>query len=176
MCFCSSDQRGLSVEVWMNKQFFIWLKSFLVRPDRYPQLRGFSLMENLNTFELYQLNNLLYKRSYKAGEMLYDQDYPLEAVFFILKGEVEVLHSAGGVGSKLLTANQFLGVIDMFHEAIRSSSAIAKTPVETLVVSKHDLEELLHTNSKLGVKFLNNVCNYLSAYIFAMAQDSAEEA
>ncbi|MBP7310603.1 MAG: cyclic nucleotide-binding domain-containing protein [Candidatus Cloacimonetes bacterium] len=154
----------------MIKQYLSWLKSFFTRPDRYPHLRGFSLLENFSTFELYLLNNMLYKRNYKAGEMLYDKDYPLEAVYFIIKGEVEVLHSAGGFQHKTLTGNEFLGIIDMYHESLRSSSAQAKTAVETYVISTHDLEELIRLNPKLGVKFLGNSCRFLSAYIFEMTK------
>ncbi len=154
----------------MNKQYLTWLKSFFTRPDRYPQLRGFSLLENFSTFELYLLNNMLYKRSYKAGEMLYDREYPLEAVYFIIKGEVEVERSTGGSSRTVLAGNQFLGVIDMFHESLRSSSARAKTAVETYVITTHDLEELIRLNPKLGIKFLGNACRFLSGYIFEMSQ------
>lgn len=157
----------------MNKLYLSWLKSFLTRPDRYPHLRGFSLLENFSTFELYLLNNLLYKRNYKAGEMLYDQDYPLEAVYFIIKGEVEVQHRTGGLLNKTLTGNEFLGILDMYHESLRSSSAKAITAVETFVISTHDLEELIRLNPKLGVKFLSNCCRYLSAYIFEMTHYEA---
>ena len=152
------------------KQYLKWLKSFLAHPDKFAHLKQIGLLKDLNDFELSLLNNCLHKRSYKAGELLYDKDYPLEMIFLILQGKVEVEASYKPGVKRILSTNEFLGLIDMFYESVRSSSARALTPVQTLAVSKSDLEDLIRQNPKLGVKFLMNACKFFSEYIMDMGK------
>lgn len=152
------------------KQYVHVLKSYLAHPDKYAHLKQIGLFQDFNVFEMNLLNNCLHKRSYKAGELLYDKDYPLEMIFLILQGRVEVEASYNPGTKRILSCNEFLGLIDMFYESVRSSSARAITPVQALAVSKSDLEDLIRQNPKLGVKFLMNACKFFSEYIMDMGK------
>ena len=70
----------------MLKDVFAWLKAVLKKPDKYADLKLFPVFSEFSSFELYLLNNFLYKRTYQAGEMLYDKGHPLEVIFFVLSG------------------------------------------------------------------------------------------
>ncbi|MDD2229107.1 MAG: cyclic nucleotide-binding domain-containing protein [Candidatus Cloacimonetes bacterium] len=150
----------------MFRFIFRWLKSLLFKPDKNAALRRFSIFKKLDSFELYQLNNFLHKRSFKAGELLFDKDYPLEMIFFIEQGEIEVLGNANPRGHSVLKKNQWIGIMDMFHENIRSSSAKALTEVQALAISRFDLNELINKNPHMGVTILTGICESLSKYIF----------
>ena len=69
------------------------------------------------------LNNFLHKRNFNSGELLYDKDHPLEVIYFIFSGEVEVTGPTYPKGRYVVRELQILGLIDMFKEETSSSSA-----------------------------------------------------
>ena len=150
----------------MIKLFLSWLNETLHKPDKNAKLRRFPVFKQLSSFELYLLNNYLHRRTYKAGEILFGKDYPLEVIFFIEKGDIEVIGGAHPSGRSILKKNEFLGIMDMYYENIRSSTATALTDVSALAISRFDLQELMNRNPKIGVKILSGVCTAFSAYIF----------
>jgi len=152
------------------KDYINWLKTLLNKQDKYSELRKITVFKELSSFELYLLNNFLHHRSYKPGEILFDRDYPLEVVYFILSGEIEVIGPSHPSGHNILKRHQFLGMIDMFHEPNRSSKATAVTEVQTLAISRFDLMDLLKKNPRMGVKILSGVCKSFSNYIFQISQ------
>ncbi|PKN73813.1 MAG: hypothetical protein CVU50_01100 [Candidatus Cloacimonetes bacterium HGW-Cloacimonetes-3] len=154
----------------MLKLIIRWLKTQLHKPDKNAALRRFSIFKKLSSFELYLLSNHLHKRSFKAGEMLFDRDYPLEMIFFIEHGEIEVLGTAHPSGHSVLTKNQWIGIIDMFHENIRSSSARALTDVQAIAVSRFDFLDLINKNPHMGVTILSAICESFSKYIFQLCE------
>lgn len=111
----------------------------------------------------------MHKRSYKAGETLFGKDYPLEVIFFIEKGEIEVIGEAHPSGRSILKKNQFLGIMDMYYENIRNSTATAITDVSALAISRFDLQELMNKNPRTGVKILSGICASFSEYILKIS-------
>lgn len=154
----------------MKSNYLKWIKTLFDKPKKYIALRRFSTFKELSSFELYLLNNFMHRRTYKLGELLFDKDYPLEVVYFIEKGEIEVQGKLNPTGKAVLKKNQFIGLIDMFYESTRSSSAIALSEVEALAISRFDLLELINNNPRMGVKILTGVCKSFSQHIFSIAE------
>jgi len=152
----------------MLKLFIAWLKTLLHKPNKYAALKRYTIFKDLTSFELYLLNNYFHSRSFKVGEMLFDKDYPLEVVYFIDNGEIEVTGSTHPKGHCILKKHQFLGLLDMYHENIRSSTAVALTDVETRAISRHDLMDLIKHNQRMGIKILTGICTCFSNYIFTI--------
>ncbi|HNX03220.1 MAG: cyclic nucleotide-binding domain-containing protein [Candidatus Cloacimonas sp.] len=149
----------------MLKDIYAWLKTIWKKPDKYADLKQFDVLSELSSFELYLLDNFLHKRSFQAGELLYDKDNPLEVIYFILSGEVEVTGITHPQGHNLVHKLQVLGLIDMFTEDTRSSVAIAKKEVAAYAISRYDLMDLIKQNPHLGLKLLVAFCKTLSNYI-----------
>lgn len=146
-----------------------WIKTLLHKPNKYIALRRYSIFKELSSFELYLLNNFMHHRSYKSGELLFDKGYPLEVIFFIEKGEIEVLGNTHSQSSVKLGKNQFIGLIDMFYESTRSSQAVAQTDVEAVAISCSDFMDLLKSNPRMGTKILTGVCKSFSNTIFHLS-------
>jgi CRP-like cAMP-binding protein len=160
----------------MIKLILGWLKSLLHKPSKYASLRRYSIFKHLDSFELYLLNNFMHQRSFKQGEQLFDVGYPLEVVFFIEKGEIEVIGKANPHGRALLSKNQWIGIMDMFYENIRSSSAKALTDVQVLAISRDDLMDLINKNPHMGLKILSGICESLSRYVFTLCDSFSAQA
>ncbi len=157
----------------MLKLILGWLKSLFHKADKNAYLKEISIFRKLDSFELYLLNNFMHHRSFKAGELLFDKDYPLEMIFFIESGEIEVLGKAHPSGRSVLKKNQWIGIMDMYHENIRSSSARAITPVEANAISRKDFVDLMDNNPHMGVKILSGICESFSDYIFQICADAS---
>jgi len=149
------------------REYYLWLGKILRKPDLLDSVREISLFTGLSSFQLYQLNCYMHARSYKSGEVIFEQGYPLDAVFFITGGEVNVSGLLSGPAPTVLRKGDFIGIIDMFHEGIRSSSAKAGTDVTALAISKNDLSSLIERDKAMGIKILNAICRYLSGLNFA---------
>lgn len=151
-----------------------WLKALLHKQDKYKNLRHYPIFKELNSFELYLLYNFMHARAFKAGEVLFDKNYPLEVIYFIEKGEIEVEGQSHPSGKSILKKHQFLGMMDMFHENIRSSKATALTEVQALAISRFDLMDLIHKNPRTGVKILSGVCRSFSNYVFQISAEAEQ--
>lgn len=152
------------------KQLIGWLKGILTKPKSYLQYRRFPIFKDLDSYELYLLNNVMHSRSFRAGEVIYEAGFPLEVIYFIEKGEIELKGKLHPVGNEVLGKNQYLGLIDMFHEKIRSSTAIAKTDVNTFAISRTDLMDLIQSKPHTGSKILIAACKDFSKLIFTLSE------
>jgi CRP-like cAMP-binding protein len=146
-----------------------WLKSLLLRQDELAHLRKFPLLRDFSNWELYLFSQLIQERTFKAGEYIYKEDFPLTVVYLILKGEIEVVdHYEHNSTPLVLRKHQFLGIIDMYNEDHRKGNAKAIRDSILLAVSKQDLQDFWANNPKAGVKFLNSLSRSLSHYIYQL--------
>ncbi|PKN80216.1 MAG: hypothetical protein CVU48_02930 [Candidatus Cloacimonetes bacterium HGW-Cloacimonetes-1] len=155
----------------MHRNLFNWALSLLKGKDRFGNLRKFSVFKDLNSFELYLLHQIMNERAYVEGEILFENKFPLELIYFIDKGEVEVIGALQPNGSRLLKKNQFVGLIDMFQENVRSSSARVTQDSVFLAVSQTDLRKFIHDNPRIGIKILIRTCELISKFSFDLAAE-----
>jgi len=147
-----------------------WILSLFAHKDQHASLRKFKFFEALNPYELFLLQKLMHKREFRKGEQLFGEKNPLELIYFIESGEIEVKGKLQPHGAVVVGKRQHLGLIDMYHEQIRSSSAEVIKDCVLWAVSKHDFEKYLLQNPQAGIKILREVCSYLSNFAFALCE------
>jgi len=147
------------------KQLLQWFRDFVISKNKHEHLKRFPIFQDLSRFELNLINNSIHKRSYKVGETIYEAGHPLELVYLIEDGEIKVIGSLKTKTNAILSAGDVIGIIDMFFESTRSSSAIATKDTTMFLLSKTDLECFITLNPKIGNKILKNICCYLSRVI-----------
>lgn len=131
--------------------------SFLKKSERYAPLKEFQIFEGLNSYELSLVDALLYRRSYSAGETLYEKGFPVELVYLILEGQVQLQETRQSFG-----ANQVLDLGSLFLSDKRHYTAVAVSDTEVLALSRSDFDDLINKQRGLGVKVLKNICTKLS--------------
>jgi len=136
---------------------FAWLKSIFNKPAAYLQYRRFGIFRELTSFELYLLHNLVHSRSFKAGEMLFEKDYPMEVIYFIEKGEIQLSPAVDTSITHKVGKNQILGLWDMFGAGKRNSTASAITDVSALAITRSDFWVYIHDRPKTGIKVLKAI-------------------
>lgn len=135
--------------------------SFLKKSERYAPLKEFQIFEGLNSYELSLVDALLYRRSYSAGETLYEKGFPVELVYLILEGEVQLQETQQSFG-----ANQVLDLASLFLSDERHHTAVALSDTEVLAISKSEFDCLINKQRGLGVKVLRNICTKLTHIIY----------
>ncbi|MGI6197721.1 MAG: Crp/Fnr family transcriptional regulator [Candidatus Cloacimonadaceae bacterium] len=131
--------------------------AFIRKTDRYAYLREFQIFEGLNHRELSLLDEQLYRRHFDAGETLYEKGFPVELVYLILEGEVQLQEKQQSFG-----AGQVLDLVSLFVSDKRPSTAVAASDTEVLAISQSDLNDLINKERGLGIKLLRNICMQLS--------------
>ncbi len=142
-----------------------WLKRVLIVPERHRELRHYMLFKDLNAHELQLVHNYLHRREYAAGETVFEEGFPVEALYLIESGELQITGIRDDHANRILKRHQFVGVIDLFAQSARLSTAAAHTELTVLAISQEDFWELLRQHPALGVKILSACGRFLAKYI-----------
>lgn len=119
------------------------------------------LFKGLNAEEIEKVVASVEKRQYKAGDFLFQERSPREAIFMIYDGEVELFKkSALGAEMKLsyFSRFDFLGEGSLNEESPHSTSARAKHNTTVLILKKKFFEE----NGPTALKIFSNISRVIS--------------
>ncbi len=149
----------------LANEILLWFKRLFVRKDCCKDLLQYSLFRDLNARQRRLVANCLHTREFKAGESVFEEGYPLEVIYFIESGRLEVSSLFPDESPTVLKRHQFIGVLDYFSDQKRLSSAKGITDVKLKALSADDFQELLTKDPDLGVKLLNACCCFLGTFI-----------
>ena len=101
-------------------------------------LKNYSISEHFNDSELDELEQLLTRKTYKAGELIISENSSTNDMFFIEKGAVEILKTVHGKQHVFMALHEheIFGELAFFGSQKRTSSVQAKRDVEVLVLKK----------------------------------------
>jgi CRP-like cAMP-binding protein len=140
----------------------------------HPELMHFQLLRELNPAELNIIHSYMHNREFKKGEVLFEEGYPLEVIYLIREGEIQVQGLRSDNDSWLLKKHQFVGIIDLFTKNHRLSKATAYTDLSVFALSQTDFWEIIRYNPVLGVKLLKACCHFLGKFILDTAPDQKQ--
>lgn len=104
------------------------------------------------------------ERRYDAGEVIYNEGDPGDAMFVIKQGEVEVLRNVGGADARLtiLPKGAIFGEMAVLRDLPRSTTTRALSPVHLVVLPKDAILDAFNRDNPLGLKLLRMLCERLS--------------
>jgi len=153
----------------------LWFSTLLIKRSKLDYLRKFPILNDFTDHELFLFSQIVQERSFKEGELVYQEEFPLAVIYLVLKGAIELKDSSHEqVNSIILNTHQFLGIIDLYTENKRKGEARAIKDSIILAVSHLDFMTFIRTNPKTGVKLMNNICRALSHTIYEMQNSVAE--
>ena len=127
------------------------------RKGLYKDLNAIPLFSNLTERELYRLEQVLYLRSYKKGERIFQEGTPGYAFFILREGCIHLFREGQNSDVKpslIVKPGQMLGELIILCSTDRNFSALAAEDCEMAVLFKHDFMEFLHAYPQTGVKIL----------------------
>jgi len=103
-------------------------------------------------------------RKLAAGEVLFRQGEPREALFLILEGRLEIVGQRGGTPLKLtvLGPAEAVGEGALLHAASHSTSAVALTPLTLLEFPREETRARLATDGNAATDVLTRVALAMS--------------
>jgi len=149
----------------LASKLLLWFQRLLNPRDEHKHLLRYSLFKDLNAHQRSLVASFLHSREFRAGESVFERGYPLEVIYFVESGEMELTPLFDGDASTVLKKNQFVGVLDLFSGKKRLSSAKALTDLKLKALSEDDLQEILTRDPALGVKLLQACCCFMGGFI-----------
>jgi CRP-like cAMP-binding protein len=113
--------------------------------DEFNVLRSIPLFAGMEASKLKLLAFASDRLNYDAGETIFRQGDNADSAYVILAGEVEAFMdtSGGKVTLGTLGAQQVVGEVAILSNSPRIATVVAKTPVETLRITKDHFHKLL---------------------------------
>tara|TARA_B100001989_G_C24392653_1_gene390067 strand:+ start:160 stop:645 length:486 start_codon:yes stop_codon:yes gene_type:complete len=115
-------------------------------------LKDIPIFESLSTSKLDKIAQFFHVRTYKAGEIIFQEQEPGESMYIIKSGEVTIKKL---INKKQTTITQlkegmFFGEVALVDEENRSASAFATKPTELLGFFRADLMKLIDRDPRLA--------------------------
>lgn len=120
----------------------------------YLLLKGIPVFESLNKRELGEIEKIIYRRTYAAGEIIFHQGDPGLGMYIVAQGTVAIIYEPTGRVLAELNDGEFFGEVALLNETPRSATAQARTPCTLLCLFQPDLLDLVGRDPRLGVKVL----------------------
>jgi len=136
--------------VWAN----IFRKKEGEKEDILTVLKHIPLFQDLSKKELRQLERILHQRTYKQGEVVFNEGEPGVGMYIIEDGEVQITIGKDRRVLAVLSKGDFFGEMALLLEAPRTASAIASKASILYGFFQPDLFSILETYPRTGNKIL----------------------
>jgi serine phosphatase RsbU (regulator of sigma subunit) len=143
------------------------------------QLRKVSVFARLPEDEAQRLMDVFRAREYPAGATLFEEGDPGDCFTIVLAGETEIVKALGTPEERLISvvaAGDYLGEMSLLYpDGLRSASARARTPVQTLELPRADFEALLDRHPRLAFELTREMVARLRKAENAFISDLQEK-
>jgi|WetSurMetagenome_2_1015567.scaffolds.fasta_scaffold318393_2 CRP-like cAMP-binding protein len=139
-------------------------------------LKKVSFMRALTNSQIVLFARSVHVRNFTKGEFIFKEDYPHVVLYFIKKGEIELLpHRNSTEPMMKLCKYQYVGIEELFLNSKRWSSAVARTDCELLGISKYDFKSFIKSDPRAGIKILYGICTSFSRYLKHCLLENVQE-
>lgn len=116
--------------------------------DRIQFLKTVPFFNELSNWQMKKVTEIVFERTYEAGELIFEQGQPGAALFLIIEGQVSVEMYKDHFTATLavLEKGAFFGEMALLDEAPRSASARALEPTKALALYRNDLNRLIQSD------------------------------
>ncbi|MEM1043070.1 MAG: cyclic nucleotide-binding domain-containing protein [Bacteroidota bacterium] len=143
----------------------LWDNIFRSRDETGPAalLRQVPMFADLDRREIAEVRKILYRREYRAGEVIFRQDDPGVGMYVIEEGTVDIVHEPTNRVLADLGVGDVFGEIALLNETPRSARAVATTATTLYGLFQPELYDLVKRAPRLGVKLLLPLARTLGA-------------
>ena len=115
------------------------------------ELSGVKILTGLHPDQMAELVQRITKKTFSQGELIFRQGDDAKEMFFIVKGEVEIIHRKEGKAERLalLKVYDTFGELGILSGYPRSADALAKTDACAYSILQSDFEHFLRENQQL---------------------------
>lgn len=137
-------------------------KSFMKKKDqsRVDLISDIPIFQDLSRRELRTVTEILYDRTYEAGEDVFVADQPGAAMFIITSGEIHILIEKNDDSVTTLAKlkeGDFFGEIALLDNSPRSATARAATKTTLLAIFRADLDKLMLNEPFIAARIMKQL-------------------
>jgi len=137
-------------------------------------LKQMPIFRDLTNRELKALERILHRRTYKDGEIIFNENEPGVGMYIIESGKVYIKVGKKGKMLALLSDGDFFGEMALLLESPRTASAIAAGPLKMLGFFQPDLFHLLETRPQTGNKILRRLAQMIAERLRQTTLENSE--
>jgi CRP/FNR family cyclic AMP-dependent transcriptional regulator len=129
-------------------------------------LRSNPVFADLKDREVWELEQITHRRSYKEGEVVFHEGEPGVGMYIIEEGSVKVFINASdnrGIELARLEKGEFFGEVALLEDEPRSATVMAMEPTALIGLFRPDLLDLIDRNPEAGVKIVLKLSQILAA-------------
>jgi CRP/FNR family cyclic AMP-dependent transcriptional regulator len=131
-------------------------------------LRDFSCFRDLSDDQLKAIAQITNAVCYPPGQILFEEGKPGERLFFLVKGDVEVLYNIGEAGQvhvDMVSGEEVVGCSALAEPYTYTATERSLTEVEVLEVDAASLRELMQKDCQLGFSLQHQIIRVLTERI-----------
>ena len=132
--------------------------------DREDMLEKVPIFAGLDRRHLKQLSKVMVPRTFKSGEVIFNENDQAAGFFVITSGKVDVVRDADSDKPQALAtlgSGDFFGEMALFEGQARSATVRALEDTELLAMTRWDFSAELNSNAEIAVAVLETVVRRL---------------
>ena len=125
----------------------------------------FAILGHLDPEQKGRVKQIMRKKNYRAGETIFEEGEPGNALFLIACGYVSILGASGpkkDVRFTSLGPGLYFGEMALLEQSARSARAVADEECELYILQMEDLENLIREDAMIGTRILQTMAKGLS--------------
>lgn len=138
-------------------------------------LRDFSCFRNLSDDQVNSLAEITNAVCYPPGYVLFEEGKPGERLFFLVKGDVEVLYNIGEAGQvrvDKVSGKEVVGCSALVDPYTYTATERSLTEVEVLEINVGALRELMENDCRLGLSIQQHIISVLMERVLDLRLES----
>jgi CRP-like cAMP-binding protein len=119
------------------------------------------------------LSMYCYRRTFRAGEIIFKTGYPNVAFYIVKEGLLSVYLDENGQKIEIQKVKplQYFGEIGLFLEDSRAANIEALEDSELIAISKKEFVKFIETKPRSGIKILYKMGEVLSSQILSLSRE-----
>lgn len=130
-------------------------------------LKTVPLFAGLTRRQLGKLIVKLFEKHYRAGEAIFREGDPGNALFIVLEGKVAITHGVDGIEKPLATLapGAYFGELALIDDQPRFATARADEDSVLLILYKSHFDQLSEGHKALAIHVMGNLLKALAGYV-----------
>ena len=128
----------------------------------YTVLSKIPIFKDLSKKELKSIERILHRRTYHAGEVIFNEGDPGVGMYIIENGHVNIVLGKQEKLLAVLSNGEFFGEIALLSDTPRTATAVAVNESKMLGFFQPDLFGLMETDPKIGNKILHRLAQMIA--------------
>jgi len=138
-------------------------------------LQDISCFRNLSDDQVNSLAEMTNAVCYPPGYVLFEEGKPGERLFFLVRGDIEVLYNIGEAGQvrvDTVKGEEIVGCSALVEPYVYTATERSLTEVEVLEVDAVSLRELMQRDTRLGLSLQQHIIRVLMDRVLDLRLES----